>query len=120
MTNYFQSVEINPKNQNDNKLIVNECSNESYGTQSQIGQTALVQERTSKETKELTGEANEDKNRTFDFKDNNDNFLADKIELSKKETRKQKQKVILTRFSKADTVRKRLNEALKKHPELIF
>ena len=67
MTEFIESVENNPKTQKDKELIVNKYSNESYKTQSQIGQTVFVQRRIYQEAVEFLCKTIEDMDEEIDF-----------------------------------------------------
>ena len=69
MREFIELFENNPKTQQDIELIVTKFSNESYGTQSQIGQTALIPRRSFGKAKEIMRETIEDMDKEIELKD---------------------------------------------------
>ena len=98
MAELIEANKNNPKTQTDILLIVSNHTNESYKTQSQTGQTALAQRKFIEEAKEISGKRNDDMDQISEFRDNKNNFLADKIRSSTERFIEQMEQINLNDF----------------------
>ena len=79
MTEFLETIIINPKTQRDIELIINKYSNESFRTQSQTGGNVVVLRRLREEAIEIMGENIEGMVKEIEPKDNEITFVADKV-----------------------------------------
>ena len=71
MNEYIETIKNNPKTQKDIELIVIKLSNQSYRTQSQIRQKALIQIRIYEHSIEVMGETIADMDKEIEFRQQN-------------------------------------------------
>ena len=115
MTEFMETTKYNTKTLKDKELVVDKCSKETYRSQTQTSQTALIQRRDSAEAIIVLVKTLEDMDKKSDCRDNTNNFRTDTIGTLHAEMMKHFQKVNLIEFlKKTDRVTEILDEALKK------
>ena len=96
MTEFIENIKNNPKTQKDINLIVNNYSNQSNRTQTEIDQKAIIQRRFFEKAKEISVETIEDMDEEMDVEENKSlGQLMNKMNLMVKSNNMSKENVIL-------------------------
>ena len=118
MTEFKEIIKKDANIQNKVSQTIVKYNKESFSTRYQIGQNALIQSKVFKQAINIMGETISDKDMEIEQKENNIQFLEDKIGIPDFKVIEEMNRLDLNKISrkeKNDKIMKRLNEALHNH-----
>ena len=121
MTDFIEIIQKDSKTQDKISQIIDKYNNQSYATKSKFGQNALIQSSIYKEAINIMGDTISDMDIEIEQKDNNKNFLGDKIGVTDDEVVEEMYKFNLNKITnkeKNDRIMNRLNKTLNNHKQI--